>query len=78
MILQFDEFICQKDSMKSGEMRSGREDKFDAPLTPFKILLDDINKTVVTWKGFTANGGEIVAFRSVFDPVKYKESHHIT
>lgn len=38
--------------MKSGQMRFGRADKYDAPLAPSTILLDDINHVVVTWKGF--------------------------
>lgn len=78
MILQFDGIISQTEPLKSGDMRPGREDESDVPLAPSKILLDDINKTVVTWKGFTANGGEITAFHGVFNPVKYTESHHIT
>ena len=48
----FDNCMTQTEPMKSGEMRPGREDKYDAPLAPSKILLDDINQTVVTWAGF--------------------------
>jgi len=52
MILQFDDIICQTECMKSGDMRPGREDRYDCPLAPSKVLLDDINRVVVTWKGF--------------------------
>ncbi len=52
MIIQSGDVISQIKDMVSGAMRPGREDQYDAPLSPSKVLLDDINHKVIEWKGF--------------------------
>jgi len=88
MILQFDDIICQTECMKSGEMRPGREDKYDAPLAPSKILFDDINHVTVMWLESSEHRRyleAIVGFPSMKKPYYavssnkgYLKSHHIT